>query len=149
MEKAKQNMESVRQLLAILGVLFLLLFAPTLIFLSKGNQVAAAVTGTMTLGIILAVTHVSAFAVGAWYTKGAMTMGADVALRAQETNDRWDERKTVAFGQLMREGARIGRQVAGGQPNVMPLPLPSQGLDWLPPVSALDTGEDDVDLYND
>lgn len=134
-------MDKIGKTLAVLGVAFVLALAPTLIFMATDRDVAAAVTGTLTIGTILAASHVLAFAAGAWYTKGAMQVGADVALRAQETNDRWDERKTVAFGRLMQEGARIGRQAAGSQPDAMPLPLPSQGLDWLPPVAAL-PGED-------
>jgi hypothetical protein len=136
MSGAKRTQSNLRTTLMIIGAVFVLVFLPTLIFLATDRDVAAAITGTLTLGTILAFTHVLAFTAGAWYTRSAMQMGADVALRAQETNDRWDERKTVAFGRLMQEGARIGRMAGGGQEDVIPLPLPSQGMDWLPPTTT-------------
>lgn len=124
-------MQTIKVVLIGLGVFFLVVFVPTLVFLALDQDVAAAVTGTMTVGVLLAITHVSAFAAGMWYTRAAMHMGADIAIRAQETNDRWDERKTKVFGDLVREGARIGRTSASS-PEVLPLPLPSQDVSWLP-----------------
>jgi len=124
-------MQTIKVILIGLGVFFLVVFVPTLVFLALDQDVAAAVTGTMTVGVLLAITHVAAFAAGTWYTRTAMHMGADIALRAQETNDRWDERKTKVFGDLVREGARLGRTSASS-PEVLPLPLPSQDVSWLP-----------------
>jgi hypothetical protein len=124
-------MQTMKAVLIGLGVFFLVVFVPTLVFLALDQDVAAAVTGTMTAGVLLAFTHVAAFAAGTWYTRAAMHMGADIALRAQETNDRWDERKTKVFGDLVREGARIGR-TGGPVADVLPLPLPSQDVSWLP-----------------
>ena len=142
----KVKMDGFKKALAALLGLFLLLFGPTLFFLADGNEVAAAVTGTLTVGTLFAITHVLAFAGGAFYTKSAMAMGGSLVLRAQETNDRWDERKTAAFGKLMQEGARIGRQAAGGQDGLPALPLPSQGLvDWMPAPSTFDVLDADED----
>jgi hypothetical protein len=124
-------MQTMKTVLIGLGVFFLVVFVPTLVFLALDHDVAAAVTGTMTVGVLLAITHVSAFAAGMWYTRAAMHMGADIAIRAQETNDRWDERKTKVFGDLVREGARIGR-ASTPSAEVLPLPLPSQDVSWLP-----------------
>ncbi|MBN1137702.1 MAG: hypothetical protein JXM73_14035 [Anaerolineae bacterium] len=124
-------MQTIKVVLIGLGVFFLVVFVPTLIFLAVDQDVAAAVTGTMTVGVLLAITHVAAFAAGTWYTRTAMHMGADIALRAQETNDRWDERKTKVFGDLVREGARIGRASAPSA-EILPLPVPSQDISWLP-----------------
>ena len=141
----KVKMDGFKKALAALLGLFLLLFGPTLFFLADGNEVAAAVTGTLTVGTLFAITHVLAFASGAWFTKSTMVMGASVALKAQDSNDRWDERKTAAFGKLMQEGARIGRQAATGPGDLPALPLPSQGLDWMPAPTAfdvVDAGED-------
>jgi hypothetical protein len=124
-------MQTVKGILIGLGAFFLVVFVPTLVFLVLGQDVAAAVTGTVTVGVLLAISHVGAFAAGMWYTRAAMHMGAEIAIRAQETNDRWDERKTKVFGDLVREGARIGRAGAP-QADVLPLPLPSQDVSWLP-----------------
>ncbi len=124
-------MQTIKVVLIGLGVFFLVVFVPTLVFLALDQDVAAAVTGTMTVGVLLAITHVAAFAAGTWYTRTAMHMGADIAIRAQETNDRWDERKTKVFGDLVREGARIGRASAPAA-EILPLPLPSQDVSWLP-----------------
>jgi hypothetical protein len=124
-------MRTMKTVLIGLGVFFLVVFVPTLIFLALDHDVAAAVTGTITVGVLLAITHVSAFATGMWYTRAAMHMGADIAIRAQETNDRWDERKTKVFGDLVREGARLGR-ASTLSAEVLPLPLPSQDVSWLP-----------------
>jgi len=123
--------QTIKVVLIGLGVFFLVVFVPTLVFLALDQDVAAAVTGTMTVGVLLAITHVAAFAAGTWYTRTAMHMGADIAIRAQETNDRWDERKTKVFGDLVREGARIGRAGAPAA-EILPLPLPSQDVSWLP-----------------
>lgn len=124
-------MQTMKVILIGLGVFFLVVFVPTLVFLALDHDVAAAVTGTMTVGVLLAITHVAVFAAGMWYTRAAMHMGADIAIRAQETNDRWDERKTKVFGDLVREGARIGRASAPPA-EVLSLPLPSQDVSWLP-----------------
>lgn len=141
MEVSKHTMDGFQKTLLGLGIVFCAVFLPTLVFIAIGNQVAAAITGTMTVAIIFAITHVAAFAGGAWYTRGTMLMGADVALRAQETNDRWDERKTASFTRIMTEGARIGRSTH--PVDAAPLPMPSQGaLDWMPPVAVLQDGED-------
>ena len=51
----------------------------------------------------------------------------------------------TTFGKLMQEGARIGRQAATGPGDLPALPLPSQGLDWMPAPTAfdvVDAGED-------
>jgi len=127
-------MQGIKVVLSGLGVFFLVVFVPTLIFLAIDQDVAAAVTGTMTVGVLLAITHVAAFAAGTWYTRTAMHLGADIVIRAQETNDRWDERKTKVFGDLVREGARIGRSSAPAAEATMAvsLPLPSQDVSWLP-----------------
>lgn len=127
-------MERVKFALVVLGSLFGLFVVPTLVFLAKGNQVAAAITATLSACTLFGLTLVAAFGAGAWYTRAAMTTGAGIALKAQETNDRWDERKTAAFGRLFQEGARVARQERGGD---MPaLPPPSHIVDWIPPVAA-------------
>ena len=130
-------MQTIKAILVGLGIFFALVFVPTLIFLALDREIAAAITGTLTVGVLLSITHVSAFAAGTWYTRGAMQMGADIALQAQETNDRWDERKTKVYGDLVREGARIGRMTRGASAETIPLPPPSQDISsWLLPAPA-------------
>ena len=143
MEVSKRAMDGFQKTLIGLGVVFAIVFLPTLVFLVVGNQVAAAVCGTFTVAIILAFTHVLSFAGGAWYTRGSMQMGAELVTRAQETNDRWDERKTAVLGRVLGEGVRLGQRV--GNTDVAPLPLPSQGMDWLPPVAVFQ--DDDEPAY--
>ena len=113
MSKTKQPdiLKNFTQILVGLGVLFLCLFLPTIIFLAKGNQVAAAVTGTLTVGTLFAISHTGAFAAGTLYSRAAMREGADIALRSQETNDRWDERN--AYRRALIQAARARRSREG------------------------------------
>jgi hypothetical protein len=80
-------------------------------------------------------------AVTAWWTRQTMRDGADIALKAQNTNDAWDARKTAALGALMREGAKIWQKVASDSPPL--LPMPSQG-DWLPDLVEFSLTDDDM-----
>ena len=142
MELSQLKLDIFQKTLVAIFIAFLLLFGPTIYFLLVGDQVAATFTGTLTAGLVLAFTHTLALTVGAHYSRHTMEKGADIALRAQETNDRWDERKTAAFGKIMIEGARIGRST---QPtDFPPLPLPSQAIDWLPPIATLPTDQEDL-----
>ena len=144
MEVSKQTMDGFHKTLIGLGVVFLAVFLPTLVFLAVGNQVGAAITGTLTACILAAISHVAAFAGGAWYTRGSMERGGDLVLRAQQANDRWDQVKATTSAKLMIEGARIGKSLQ--QPELSALPFPSQGeMGWMPTVSMLDDGEDGFD----
>ena len=73
-------------------------------------------------------------------------MGAELVTRAQETNDRWDERKTAVLGRVLGEGVRLGQRV--GNTDVAPLPLPSQGMEWLPPVAVFQDEEEPAYLQD-
>ena len=143
MELSKLKLDIFQKTLIAIGLAFLGLFGPTLFFLIIGDQVAATFTGTLTGGLLLAFTHALALTVGAHYSRHTMEKGADIALRAQETNDRWDERKSATMGKLIVEGARLGARNIGPA-DTPPLPLPSQGLDWLPPVAILDPDQEDL-----
>jgi|GEM_PF-3978262 len=125
-------MDKVKAVAVALGALFGAFALPTLVFALKGHEVAAAVSATLLACTVLALIVVGAFAAGAAYTRSSMAMGAGIALRAQETNDRWDERKTATMGRLFEAGARAGRSTAaiGAQPA---LSLPSDEMDgWMP-----------------
>jgi hypothetical protein len=86
---------------------------------------------------------VAAFLVGVSWSRETMRDGADIALKAQQVNDAWDARKTVALAALMREGARIGRQIVG-KTGVPALPMPDQGGDWLPDLVEFSLSDDNV-----
>jgi hypothetical protein len=87
---------------------------------------------------------VAAFFMGVMWNRQAMRDGADIALKAQQINDAWDTRKTAALGALMREGAKIGRQVIIGRANPPALPMPDQGGDWLPDLVEFSLSDDNV-----
>ena len=141
MEVSKRAMDGFHKTLIGLGVVFGVVFLPTLVFLVIGNQVGAAITGTLTACILAAISHVAAFAGGAWYTRGSMERGGDLVLRAQQANDRWDQVKATTSAKLMIEGARIGKSLH--QPEVPHLPFPSQGeMGWMPSVDILESGDD-------
>jgi hypothetical protein len=86
---------------------------------------------------------VIAFLIGVSWSRETMRDGADIALKAQQVNDAWDTRKTVALAALMREGARIGRQVMS-KTGVPALPMPDQGGDWLPDLVEFSLPDDNV-----
>lgn len=137
-----ENQDRFRQVLIGLGAPAALLLVATLVFTLLGNTIAAAVAGTISVATVLVISHVGVFYAGAQYTRGAMAMGAGIALKAQEVNDKWDQVKTVTFGKLITEGARLGRQASTTQDSMPVLPLPSQGLDWLPTAAAFDVDEE-------
>ena len=98
MQTTTRRLEWFEKTLIGLVAVFAVFAGPALILLAMGNTVGAAVTGTLAACILVGISHLVAFGVGAAYTRSSMSAGADIALRAQETNDRWDERKTAAFG---------------------------------------------------
>jgi hypothetical protein len=78
-------------------------------------------------------------AITAWWTRQTMRDGAELALRAQDINDRWDTAKIRDLAALVREGAKIGRMGAGQNSND-PLPLMTDPDDtWLPHLVEFET----------
>lgn len=122
-----------------LALAFLTMAVMTLIFSVFGHPVAAAVSGTLTVCSMLAVSHIGSFIFGAMYTKGTVSMGADVALRAQESHERWNERTTRSLTNSVIEGVRQGSMIMRQEQSQSPILPPSQMLDggWAPSVSAL------------
>ena len=140
MEISKTGMDICQKILIGLCVVFGVVFLPTLVFLALGNQVAAAVTGTLTVATIFAITHVAAFAGGAWWSRDNIRDGAGLVLQAQDFNDKWDSAKFGHMTKLIIEGARAARQIQGAEPP--PLAPPSMGtLDWMPSVDVLQPGD--------
>ena len=95
---------------------------------SRGAVAALAVAVGLALFGALIVTTVL---ITAWWTRHTLQAGADIALKAQHTNDQWDTRKTAALAQLLREGASVGRQLQA-QRETPALPWAPVERDWLP-----------------
>lgn len=130
------QLDGLGALLAALCVLIVLMFAPAVIFAIKGDRVGFAISVTVIAMLFLGLLVMGAVAVGASYTKSTMKEGAQIALASQDFNDRWDVQKFKSATTLMVEGARIAKSLQ--QPDIPALPMPSQGLDWLPRVSLLE-----------
>ena len=143
MNRQNWQLDGVNGVLIALGLFLVLMFAPTIIFAIKGDAVGVAISITVISMLFLGCLVMGAFALGARHNKKAMQDGANIALAAQEFNDKWDASKFKTAGSLLQEGARIGKQIR--EPDITTLPMPSQGsLHWLPDVAMLDH-EDDGD----
>ena len=128
-------------LLAALVIAGLVMCAPLAFFAIKGDRVGFAVSVAVLAMLFLGLLVMGAVAVGAAYTRRTMRDGAGIALQAQDFNDRWDTAKMNNTTKLFIEGARAGRSLQ--QPEIPPLPMPSQGLDWLPHMAVLEDEEAD------
>ena len=134
------SFDGVNGLLAALGLLLALMFAPTIIFAIKGDTVGVAISLTVIVMLGLGCLVMGSFALGAQSNKKAMQDGANIALAAQEFNDKWDASKFKTAGTLLQEGARIGKSIR--ESDIAALPMPSQGgLGWLPDVNVLEHGD--------
>jgi hypothetical protein len=141
MEEKHWQFDGLGALLAALGGILLLMFAPVIFFAIKGDKIGVAISITMIAMLLLGLLVMCAVAVGAAYTRSTMRDGAGIALSAQDFNDRWDAAKMNNTTKLFIEGARAGRSLQ--QPEISPLPMPSQGLDWLPSVTVFQDEEED------
>ena len=141
MKLTKGQFDGLNALLAALGLLLVLMFAPTIIFAIKGDTVGVAISLTVIAMLFLGLLVMGSVAVGATYTRRTMQDGANIALQAQDLNDRWDVQKFSSATKLLVEGARAARSIR--EPEMAPLPMPSQGdLGWMPDVAVLPTGDD-------
>jgi len=128
-------------IVALIGFIMLLLFGPSVFFAIKGDKLGFAISVTVLIMLFLAGVVMAAVAIGAEYSRRTMRDGANIALAAQDFNDRWDTAKFQGATKLLIEGARAAKSLR--EPEIPSLPMPSQGnLDWLPPVSMLDRGDD-------
>ena len=141
MKTQNYQFDGVNGLLAALVVLFVIMFVPTIIFAIKGDALGVAISLTVISMLFLGCLVMGAFALGARHNKKAMQDGAEIALAAQEFNDKWDASKFKTAGSLLTEGARLGKSIR--EPDHIALPMPSQGaFDWLPDVAMLEHGDD-------
>lgn len=83
------------------------------------------IIGGPALGIALgAFFGILCFVLGSWWSAYLLQNGAQIALTAQESDDRRDERQMGALAQLMREGVKTGRDYAKvEQPQYPALPF--------------------------
>lgn len=102
-----------------------------------GKDAWAAGVGVFTVFSWLAVLVVTVAAVVSWWTRSTMQMGAELALRSQESDDRRDIAEINAVrdfvGTLLRRSPMPGEQPK--------LPLPSQETRWLPPLGEFEEVE--------
>jgi len=130
----------VKRFTVIMGIVFVIaaaLLGPGWLDEHPKAAVGLAVAGALMLvGLAL----MAGVFIGGIWTARTMQAGAGVALKAQQVNDEWDARKTVAFAGLVREGAVIGRQATMLPPGA-PAPLPGQGAQMiLPPLAEFGQG---------
>lgn len=103
-----------------------------------GYIVAAAILGTATVALCILFIVMTIAYVTRCNTIETMKIGAEIALRAQATNDAWDAKKTAVLSQLIREGVRLG---ASNSPR-----LPAPPLSLPDPVDAdFDTLESEAE----
>jgi len=141
MNLTKGQFDGLNGLLAALALLLVLMFAPTIIFAIKGDSVGVAISLTVIGMLFLGLLVMGSVAIGATYTRRTMQDGANIALQAQDLNDRWDVQKFGSATKLLVEGARIAKSIR--DPEMAPLPMPSQGdLGWMPDVAVLQRGDD-------
>ena len=140
MNITQYQVDGLKAIIVSMAAILLLLFVPVLIFAIKGNDKAVAVCLTVIAMLFLGIVVMGAVAAGATWTRNTMRDGANIALAAQESDDRRDIKQMDTLGKLMIEGGRIAQRMRpGSEPTA--LPLPSQALDWLPEVSLLEEGD--------
>jgi hypothetical protein len=114
-----------KRVVIMLGALAVLAMLATLI-VHTVDPVVGAVIGTATVFLGLGLYTVAVVTVTAWFVKTTYKDGAEIALRAQESDDRRDVAMISAVGKmssLWKESQQAQRPA---------LPLPSQQANWLP-----------------
>lgn len=92
--------------------------------------VAAAIVGTATAFLWLALLVVGTVAVTSWWSASLMERGAKLALQSQESDDRRD----IAMMGAVTQVARMVSTLRSGQQPALPLPGQQNG-EWLPPLA--------------
>lgn len=129
-----KNLSWVGTLLKLIAGLIGLTIAALLaswILNAVGHYQTSVIILVLTAAFWAVVFVVGAFVVGSAYTRTVMRDGAAIALHAQDSNDRWDERKTAALGRLFQAGALAGRNAVLPEPTALP-----DTTSWLPRLSA-------------
>lgn len=123
-----------------------------IILWAVGSEVAAAIVLTTTVLLWLIVVIVATVGITTWWTRQTMQQGAELVLRAQDINDRWDASKIGSLAGLMREGAKMAR-FNGARPEDKALPpmvLSGQSdHTWLPELVEFNTPMIDIDTQSE
>jgi heme exporter protein D len=121
----------------VIGVAGLTLVATlaTVILWLVGQQIAAAVIGSCTFFLWLALLVTVVAVVVSWWSASLMQRGAELALRSQESDDRRDAIQIKAVADLAKV---LMRQTQSQYPA---LPLPSQQGEWLPELAEFNVVE--------
>ena len=154
MEERRSAYEQLGNLImSVVGVISLIAALTTLFLYFSREYVWAAIVGTGAVALFILLIVVVTSVVSSHRTVRMMKEGAEIALRAQGENDRWDTQKAKVFADIFSQGAKISAahrpllaQPPGGHPSgTPPLPLPSQdSSSWLPPLTATTIEADEV-----
>jgi hypothetical protein len=131
------------ELLAIVCAIFLLAAIGLWV---AGNSAAALGLVGLLVGLVLLLAFAAIWALGGWWMREAMKSGAEIALRAQEQDDRWDMVQTRATTDVFKAGVAVAREVRGPGADGTP-PLPSQGFN-LPELPKYAIGAPDPDVWD-
>lgn len=122
-----------KQILIGLGAITLTVAAITIILIVTGHSVAGAILGTATVFFGEALLIAFIIALTAWWTRETMRAGAEIGLRAQESDDKRDIALISGLTNLARELLKRTQTPALPAP-----PLPSQQASaFLPPLNEL------------
>lgn len=144
MERSERGRGIVGPLVNFIILVVVLATLMTIALFLFDRILTAAIIGTAVVALLLLLVVLATAQISRRQTIETMQIGADIALRAQETNDTWDARKTKAIGDVMKEGIRFSRDQArqrGIRPGSQPLPPllpPSQDTAWLPEITHYD-----------
>jgi hypothetical protein len=131
-------MDKISKAIYLLLVVVMFSIITTSILWALEMFVLASIIGTGTItGLLLLVVLITA-QITRQQTIETMKEGATIALQAQHINDSWDAKKAKVFGDILREGARLGKQHANHNEPHLPLLLPSQDAEWLPDMMEFD-----------
>ncbi len=138
----QNTVDGLKALVGTMAVVLVLLFLPTIIFAIKKDPVGVAISLTIIGMLFLGIVVMGAMLAGAAWTRKNMMDGARMAMASQDFNDRWDVAKMNNMTKLFTEGARAaGRLKPPAPEETLALPLPSQGMDWLPSVTMFQDDE--------
>lgn len=122
-----------KQIAIGLGIVTAAMLISVVILAKLGYVVIAAILGTAMVFFFLAFLICSTVAVTAWWTRETMRAGAEIGLRAQESDDKRDIALISGLTNLARELLKRTQAPALPAP-----PLPSQQANaFLPPLDEL------------
>ena len=138
MKVDRNAVDGLKALVGTMAVAVVILFLPTIVFAIKGNQVGVAVSLTIIGMLLLGIVVMGAVLAGSAWTRKNMMDGAKIAMASQDFNDRWDTAKMNNMTKMFTEGARAAGRLKPPQQDIAALPLPSQGMEWLPSVTMFE-----------